>query len=89
MTDQVFRARTDDLSWQEVDGVIVLLDERDWQYLQLRGSAAVLWPLLESGATPDRLAKALISHYGISTSTAEADVEVFLGDLAARGIVSG
>lgn len=85
----VYRARSTELSWREVDGEVVLLDERDWSYLHLNGSGALLWGHLsgEHGATADALTEALTRAYAVDAADARADVEALLVDLVARALV--
>lgn len=83
----MFKSRTDDLSWREIDGEFVLLDERDWQYLHLNGSGALLWPMLIEGTTSAALADRLVESFELDREAAELDVAAFLADLQARELV--
>lgn len=85
---QTYRARTDDLSSREVDGTVILLDERDWNYLHLNETGAVLWPLLESGATLPELTAALAAAFAMAETDLQGDVEAFLADLVAKDLVT-
>lgn len=66
---------------------MVLLDERDWRYLHLNGSAALLWRSLAEGCTRDQLIATLEGEYDLDTARAEADVGAFLTSLADRELV--
>lgn len=83
-----YRARAEDLSSRAVDGTVVLLDERDWNYLHLNSTGALLWPLIEGGATAADLSAALAKTFGISEADAQRDVEAFLADLVAKDLVT-
>ena len=50
-------------------------------YIQINGSALVLWEMLSEACTVEQLENALIRKYGISREQAENDVQEFLGDL--------
>lgn len=85
----VYRARSTELSWREVDGEVVLLDERDWSYLHLNGSGALLWAHLsgEQGATAEALVSALTDAYAVDAVEARADVNALIADLLTRKLV--
>lgn len=72
------RLREEDLTWQEVDHEIVVLDLRASSYLKLNGSAAVLWKHLQAGANPDELATSLTDIFEVDGPTARRDVDAFL-----------
>lgn len=85
-----YRIRAEQLSWREVEGEVVLLDERDWTYLHLNGSGATLWRALEGdGNTVDGLVDALLAEYAVERDVARADTEELLGQLVERGLVTG
>ena len=78
------RLRLDDLTWQELDGEIVVLDLRGSAYFQLNGSGAHLWRRLVEGCERHELEAGLIEQYGIDPARAAADVDAFLADLRAH-----
>lgn len=55
--------------------------------LTLKGSGAMLWKLLETGATTEILTDALITKYEVDREQAAADVESFLQVLARAGCI--
>lgn len=69
------------LEWREVDGEIVALDVRVASYLTVNGSGAILWRMLDGGATRDELVKALLDAHGIDEAIAAADTDHFLQSL--------
>src|ERR1700753_251224 len=79
--------RKEDLEWREIDGEIVALDGKGAMYLSLSGSGAMLWRLLADGAERDRLADALVDHYGIDADRACEDLDSFLTTLGERGLL--
>lgn len=83
----VLRLRPDAVEWKEIDGEIVALEADTSTYLAANPSGAVLWQALAVGATRDQLANALASRYGISTETAAGDVDAFVSQLSARGLL--
>lgn len=80
--------RTDELSWHVAGDEIVILDLQGSVYLQLNGSARVLWERLVDGATEDELRAALVERYGIDDGRASADVAAFVADLRARRLLA-
>ena len=81
------RLRADDLTWQELDGEIVLLDLQGSAYFQLNGSATLLWRRLVDGCARPDLEAALIEHYDVDARQAAVDVDAFLADLQAHGLL--
>jgi hypothetical protein len=76
-------------TWQVVEGEAVLLDLQGRRLLGLNPAGSFLFPLLDGGRTVAHLAAALAERFGIEASRAEADVRLFLGELARRGFVEG
>jgi Coenzyme PQQ synthesis protein D (PqqD) len=81
------RLRTEDLHWRTVDGEIIALDARALTYLTANSAGAVLWRALSAGATREGLADALVAAYGIARDRALADVDAYVGELAAQGLL--
>jgi hypothetical protein len=81
------RLRVGDLTWQELDGEIIVLDLRGSAYYQLNGSGALLWQRLIEGCRRADLRAVLIEHYGIDVEQAEADVDGFVADLFAHRLL--
>jgi hypothetical protein len=82
-----FRLRTADLHWQVIDGEIIALEARRSHYLAANPAGGILWRALEDGATRSGLAEQLVGTYGIERDRALADVDVYLGQLAAQGLL--
>ena len=82
------RLRSHDLTWQELDGEIVLLDLQGSAYFRLNGSGARLWQQLVDGCDRADLEATLIEHYDVDAEQAAVDVEAFLDDLSAHGLLA-
>jgi hypothetical protein len=80
--------RTDELHWREVDDEIVALEGRDSTYLAANSSGGLLWRMLARGATRDELAAALVEAYGVDAAPAAADVDRFVEQLRAAGLLA-
>ena len=75
------RLRTHDVTWQEIDGELVILDLARSTYLTTNGTGAFLAKLLTEATSEDELAAALAARYEIPVEDARADVREFLGSL--------
>jgi hypothetical protein len=82
-----FRLRTADLHWQVIDGEVIALEARRSHYLAANAAGAILWRALEEGSTRSGLAQHLVDTYGIERDRALADVDSYLGQLAAQGLL--
>jgi hypothetical protein len=67
----------------------VLLDLHGKLLAGLNAAGSFLFPLLDGARTAADLAAALGERFGLERARAEADVRVFLADLARRGFVEG
>lgn len=79
--------RTEDITWQEIDGELVILDTARSVYLTTNVAGAQLAKLLTEERSLDDLTDALVSEYGIERETAQADVEVFVAELRDKGLL--
>lgn len=75
------KLRTGDVTWQEIDGELVILDLTRSTYLTTNASGAFLAKQLVEDRTEDELADALAAEYGIPRDDARADVRDFLAHL--------
>lgn len=75
------RLRGEDLTWQEIDGELVILDLARSSYLTTNGTGAFLAKLLVSDRSPEELAEALAAEYGIAVAEAREDVDAFVAEL--------
>jgi hypothetical protein len=86
-----YRMRRDELSWREVDGEIVVLDERPWTYLHLNETGAAIWSCLvasgDGGATVPELAAALLAEFAVDAVVANADASALVEQLLARELI--
>ena len=83
------RLRTDDLLWRTVDDEIVALEARDSTYLSTNASGALLWQMLADGATREELVVALVEPFDLGRDEAAADVDRFVAELEAHGLLDG
>jgi hypothetical protein len=83
----IVRLRVEDLTWQDLDGEVVVLDLRGSAYYQLNGSGALLWRRLAGGGDRSDLESALRDTYAVDRRQARDDVDAFLSSLVGAGLV--
>lgn len=83
----MMQLRQGDLTWQIAGDDVVVLDLAGSVYLKLNGTGRVLWEHLADPTTDRALVAALVEAYGIDETRASADVDAFLTDLRARGLL--
>ena len=81
------RLRQDGITWQEIDGELVILDLDASQYLTTNSSGAFLAQFLGAERTADEIREALVAEYDIPTDVARRDAEAFVGELRDRGLL--
>ncbi len=86
--DQVLTFDANRAVWREVGNEVIILDVPTATYLNLNGSARVLWKRLDAGATSVELAAELVSSYGITDERAATDVDGFLEALREHSLLS-
>jgi Coenzyme PQQ synthesis protein D (PqqD) len=87
VTPRRIRLRTSALHWRELDGEVIALDGKRSNYLAANSAGALLWRALSEGATRDGLADELVAAYGIESDRALADVDAYLAELDAQGLL--
>lgn len=76
-------------TWQMVEGEAVVLDLHGKRLLGLNPAGSYVFPLLDGDRTVAGLAASLAERFGIDVGRAEADLRLFLGELARRGFIEG
>jgi len=75
------RLRANDVTWQEIDGELVILDLARSTYLTTNATGAFLAKRLVEEVSADDLVSALAEEYGITPQEAAEDVEAFVAEL--------
>lgn len=83
------RLRGEDLTWQEIDGELVILDLARSSYLTTNGTGAFLAKLLVEERSTDDLVAALTAEYGIDAEQARSDADAFVAELTRLGLLEG
>lgn len=82
------RLRQTDLHWREIDHEVIALEAQSSTYLAANPAGSLLWHGLVAGATRDSLAEALTDAYGIERERALADVDRFVSQVSAQGLLA-
>jgi hypothetical protein len=83
----VLRLRSTDLTWRELDGEIVALDGGQSIYVGTNRVGTLLWHRLAGGTTRDDLTELLCAEFDMDRDVAGADVDRFLDQLRAQGLL--
>lgn len=81
------RLRENGVTWQEIDGELVILDLVSSTYLTTNGSGAFVAKLLETDRSAEDLTTALVTEYGVERAVAARDTEAFLEELRRRELL--
>jgi hypothetical protein len=81
------RLRRGSVEWREVEGEVIAVDVRTSEYLAINPTGAVLWRVLEVGATRGELAERLVASFDVEPDVAARDVGEFLAVLEERGLL--
>lgn len=65
----------------------ILLDPKDWTYVNFNETAARIWEALDEPRSVDSLVEALMRDYAVDRSTCEREVEAFVSDMSGRGFI--
>jgi len=82
------KLRDHGLSWQEIDGELVILDLESSKYLTTNTSGAFLAKTLTDERSTDDLVDALVREYGIDRERATADAGAFVEELTRKGLLA-
>jgi Coenzyme PQQ synthesis protein D (PqqD) len=86
--DQKLQLDESTMSWQDTDDGIVVLNLATSRYLVVNDSGRFLWERLLAGATARQLSEQLVEQYAIEPGQAEADVDDFVAELEATGLLA-
>ncbi|GAA4191427.1 hypothetical protein GCM10022288_22200 [Gryllotalpicola kribbensis] len=81
------KLRTEGLTWQEIDGELVILDLATSAYLTTNVAGATLAKLLTEERTQSELAAALVDEYAIDQGRADADTAAFIAQLREKALL--
>lgn len=87
MNPQARLRRSADTAWRRVEDEVAIISMDANRIRLLNRIGSFLWERCE-GATLDELTAAVCARYEVDGDTARRDVEAFVDDLRARGLVS-
>ncbi len=82
------RLRSDGVTWQEIDGELVILDLQRSVYLTTNQTGAVLVGLLQGDASQSELVAGLRDEFDVDQAQAAADVAAFLDVLREKQLLT-
>lgn len=82
------RLRSGDISWQEIDGELVILDLDRSVYLTTNPTGTFLVKRLAEETSVEDLVDALVEEFGIERRRAQDDVAAFLSVLAEKRLLA-
>lgn len=86
-SEQTYR-RNKNTIFQEVDGIIHILDEKEDAIVTLNETGTFLWKILENPMTKGLLVTAITDKYEVSGSEASRDVTEFIRKLEKLGFIT-
>jgi hypothetical protein len=78
-------ARASGMSWQTIEGEMVLLNVDRGELLGLSEVGGRIWELVDGTHTVAQIVAAIAAEFDVAPATAEADVRAFLAELVACG----
>jgi len=82
-----YSINTNRFAHETVDGEVIVIDMDEGNYFSMRGTAAVIWSLVDQGLTEAELVAALEKATGASASEITAGVSAFLEHLVNESIL--
>jgi hypothetical protein len=84
---RILRLRPGTVEWRPIEGEVVAVDLRSSVYFGVNRTGAIIWPELASGVTREALVARLVQACEIGSEQAGAEVDEFLGALAALDLL--
>lgn len=81
------KLRTEGLTWQEIDGELVILDLQRSTYLTTNAAGALLAKELTEERTLGDLSARLVAEFGIDEETASRDAAAFVDQLTSKQLL--
>ena len=81
--------RSHAFSETEIDGEVVVMNLDRGDFFSLSGTAAAIWPLIDGQHDRAALIAAMTAEYGGEPGAVAADVDAFLAQLGAAGLIDG
>ncbi|MBX9928021.1 MAG: PqqD family protein, partial [Gemmatimonadaceae bacterium] len=85
--DAVWRVSDDQVS-ADLSGEVVILGMREGAYFGVDAVAARIWQLLQTPTALRTVRDVIVAEYEVDADTAARDLDAFVAQLAARGLVT-
>jgi hypothetical protein len=85
--DATVRLRGEQVMWSKVREEVVALVLDTSEYVSVNRSATALWEMLVTGATVRQLKRTLAARWELTEEQADHDVDTFLAELSAAGLL--
>lgn len=79
--------RPTEVTWQELDGSVVVLDLKAGVYLEINVTGSLLFKKLVDGASVGELIAVLTGTFDLPPEEAQKDVDTFLDTLRQRSLL--
>jgi hypothetical protein len=73
--------------WREVDGLVIVLLIASSNFIELNKIGSAIWKLVAEGNTPDQIIEKMLKSYDVSKEKLTADVNDFIAQMVAKGMV--
>lgn len=83
-----FLRRTENWLGAVHDGEVIMMEAMSGRFLSLNDSASRIWALLETPATLGKIGAALASEYVVAEAEAVRDIQPFIREMLANGVLS-
>jgi uncharacterized NAD(P)/FAD-binding protein YdhS len=87
-SETIYRLADHGLQWRKAQDEVLALDLERSEYLGINRSGAVLWTALAQGARRETLIERLVAAEAVDPQRAARDVEQFLEQLRAHGLLA-
>lgn len=77
-----------DVTYQEIDGEIKILDENQDAILSLNEAASLLWNNLDNAKTVEDMSQILLAEYDLTSDQAKSDIDSFIKLLTDHQLLS-
>jgi hypothetical protein len=77
-----------ELTWRLLDGDAVIVSPASGEIRVLNHVGTEIWQLLANGRSPAHIQQTIATQYNLPPTQAAQDLDAFLDDLAARGLIT-
>ncbi|MFH0781124.1 MAG: PqqD family protein [Pseudomonadota bacterium] len=77
----------DNVSWKQMDDLVVIVDVATGEYYSLNDSASSIWSAMADGKSRNEIVDALVGSYEVDAQQAESDVSSCIEKWLGYGIL--